>query len=233
MPKDDLKFSNTWVVIPAYNEETTIGQVLDQFQGTQYSVLVIDDCSRDNTSEIALSYSVTFLRHIINLGQGAALQTGFDYVLNHTAAEYIITFDSDGQHQISDIPKLLEPLKTGNYDVTLGSRFITKASKDKIPFIKLATLKLGLVFTKLTTKLKVTDTHNGLRGFTRNALKKIQIHQSRMAHASEILSEIAKKGLRYKEIPVSVLYTPYSRKKGQSIFNAFNILWDLFTGKEQ
>ena len=222
---------DTWVVIPAYNEETTIGQVLKQFQGEPYSVLVVDDCSTDKTAEIALNYPITLLRHILNLGQGAALQTGFDYILQHTSALFIITFDSDGQHQISDLPKLLEPLQAENVEVTLGSRFVTNGSVKQIPFTKVITLKLGVLFTKLTTHLKVTDTHNGLRGFTREALLKIQIHQNRMAHASEILSEIAKQNLQYKEVPVAVLYTSYSKKKGQSVFNAFNILWDLFVGK--
>ena len=232
MQKNKFEHHDIWVVIPAYNEETTIGQVLEQFQGEPYSILVVDDCSTDGTSEIALKYPITLLRHIINLGQGAALQTGFDYILKQTSAKYIITFDSDGQHQISDLPKLLEPLKAENIDVTLGSRFITNETTKQIPFTKLVTLKLGLLFTKLTTKLKVTDTHNGLRGFTAEALKKIQIHQNRMAHASEILSQIAKQELKYKEVPVAVLYTSYSKKKGQSVFNAFNILWDLFIGKE-
>ena len=231
MQKNKPSSHDTWIVIPAFNEETSIGQVLEQFKEEKYSVLIVDDCSSDLTSEVALRFPVTLLKHVVNLGQGAALQTGFDYIINYTSAKYVVTFDSDGQHQIADIPKLIEPLIAENMDVTLGSRFINRDSIKQIPFIKLVTLKLGLLFTRLTTKLKISDTHNGLRGFTIKALKKIQIRQNRMAHASEILSQIASKGLRWKEVPVTVLYTTYSKKKGQSILNAFNIIWDLFLGK--
>jgi glycosyltransferase involved in cell wall biosynthesis len=222
---------NVWVVIPAYNEAGSIGDVLDQFMNEDYSVLVVDDCSKDNTTDIILNYPVILLKHSINLGQGAALQTGFEYILNRTDAKYIISFDSDGQHNIKDIPTLLAPLKTGDYDVTLGSRFLMPESVKGMPFSKKIILKLGVLYTLITTRLKLTDTHNGLRGFSRGTLKHINITQNRMAHASEILDQIAHYKLRYCEVPVTIQYTEYSKKKGQSIFNSLNILWDLFFGR--
>lgn len=223
---------DVWVIIPAYNEESSIGEVLDQFTKTNYSVLVVDDCSDDSTPCTVINYPVILLQHSANLGQGAALQTGFDFVRNYTSAKYLVTFDSDGQHQVSEIAKLIEPLQLHDYDVVLGSRFLEADSNNKIPLKKKVILKLGLFFTRFTTQMKVTDTHNGLRGFTIEAVKKINIQQNRMAHASEILSQISKKNLKWKEVPVTIHYTEYSTKKGQSVFNAFNILWDLLFGKE-
>lgn len=220
-----------WVIIPAFNEESSIDKVLEDFTDKEYSVLVVDDCSQDNTIDVALNYPITLLKHIINLGQGAALQTGFDYVINHTKAAFIVTFDSDGQHDVNDIPRLLEPLKNGKADVALGSRFLNSKRAVDIPLMKLATLKFGVMFTRITSKLKLTDTHNGLRGFTAKSLQQIQITQDRMAHASEIIMRIAKHNLKWIEIPVTIRYTPYSKKKGQSILNSLNILWDLFVGR--
>ena len=223
---------NIWVVIPAFNEESSISFVLDQFLKSDYSVLVIDDCSTDNTTQKALKYPITLLKHMVNLGQGASLQTGFDYLVNFTQVKYVVTFDSDGQHDIKDIPNILEPLKSGKYDVVLGSRFLNPNSVDGISWLKLLTLKIGVSFTRISTGLKVTDTHNGLRGFSIHALRKIHINHNRMAHASEILSKIARNNLLYYEVPVTIHYTNYSKKKGQSIFNSINILWDLFIGRD-
>lgn len=220
-----------WVIIPAFNEEASIDKVLDDFSDKEYSVLVVDDSSQDNTIDVALNYPITLLKHIINLGQGAALQTGFDYVINHTKAAFIVTFDSDGQHDVNDIPQLLEPLKNGKADVALGSRFLNSKRPDGIPLLKLVTLRFGVLFTRITSKQKLTDTHNGLRGFTTKSLQKIQITHDRMAHASEIIIQIAKHNLRWIEIPVTIRYTPYSKKKGQSILNSLNILWDLLVGR--
>lgn len=221
----------TWVVISAFNEEGSIGGVLTDLVKKGYNIIIIDDCSTDQTSKIALEYPVTLLKHMVNLGQGAALQTGFDYVLKHTNAKYVITFDADGQHDVDDIPGLLAPLVKGKSDIALGSRFLRPITGSGMPVSKRITLKLGLTFTRISTGLNLTDTHNGLRGMTRDVLIKIKIEQNRMAHASEILAQIAHNKIRYCEVPVTIRYTPYSKQKGQSIFNSLNILWDLFIGR--
>jgi len=223
---------DTWIIIPAYNEEGSIGQVLEDFRGKPFSVLVVDDCSRDNTKSVALSYPITLVTHIINLGQGAALQTGFEYVTQYTDAKYVVTFDSDGQHDVNDIRNLIEPLMNCGFDVSLGSRFLDTNRLIDIPVAKWIVLKLGILFTRLTTGLKVTDTHNGLRGFSIEALRKINISHDRMAHASEILMQVSKHNIRWVEVPVAIRYTEYSKKKGQSVFNVFDILWDLFFGRD-
>ena len=229
--------STIWIVIPAYNEETTLGQILQALCKKDYSILVIDDSSRDATCEVAMNFQVVVLRHGINLGQGATLQTGFDYLKKNTNATCVVTFDSDGQHNIEDIQKVIEPVITSGYDVALGSRFkdsnYSMLRKNGMPFLKFITLKIGVAFTRLTTRLKVTDTHNGLRAISGNALKEINITQNRMAHGSEILSQIAKARLSYCEVPVEITYSDYSKKKGQSIFNSINIIWDLFIGRDE
>lgn len=222
----------TWIIIPAFNEEVSIGSVLGDLEGRGYNVLVVDDCSSDRTAEVTLEHPVVLLKHAINLGQGAALQTGFTYILQNTNAEFVVTFDSDGQHDPNDIPAILEPLQSKSFNVTLGSRFLKRDSVSGITKPKLFTLKMAVLFTRLSTGLTVTDTHNGFRGFTVDALKKIHIDQNRMAHASEILSQIAHNKLKYCEIPVTIRYTDYSKKKGQSVFNSLNILWDLLFGRE-
>jgi polyprenyl-phospho-N-acetylgalactosaminyl synthase len=232
--KYPLDNSNIWIVIPIYNESTVINHVLDELCNKNYSIVAIDDCSSDNSLDIIKKYPIVVLEHLINLGQGASLQTGFDYVIKNTEADCVVTFDSDGQHNVNDIPIIVEPILSGKYDVVLGSRFLNKAYNNSgIPFFKMVTLKIGLLFTKINTGLKITDTHNGLRAFSIEALRKIAIKQNRMAHGSEILNQIAKLNLVFCEIPVHINYTEYSNKKGQSIFNALNIIWDLFLGREE
>jgi polyprenyl-phospho-N-acetylgalactosaminyl synthase len=165
------------------------------------------------------------IRHPFNLGQGAALQTGIDYALAQ-AAEFIVTFDADGQHQVPDIARLVEALLQGHAEVALGSRFLGQALN--LPPLRRLLLRAATVFTRLTTGLQVTDTHNGLRAMTRRGAAAIRLRQNRMAHASEWLSQIAASGLRYVERPVTIDYTVYSLAKGQTAADALLILLDLF-----
>jgi glycosyltransferase involved in cell wall biosynthesis len=223
---------SVWVIIPAYNEAPVIASVLDSFKKTPYHVVVVDDGSKDLTSKIARLYPVDLIRHRINLGQGAAIQTGIDYVLSRTC-EYIVTFDADGQHTTEDIPSLIEPIRKNQADIVLGSRFIKGARVHGITARRKLMLRLAILFTRMTTGLKVTDTHNGLRAFSRHAASMIRITQNGMAHASEIFFEIAKYKLRYCEVPVQVRYTPYTLKKGQSLFNSINILLDLLIRRDK
>ena len=216
------------VIIPAYNEERTIGQVVREIREQGYEVLVVDDGSADQTIGVARGAGAKVLRHFFNLGQGAALQTGFEYAQKQNY-DIVVTFDADGQHEVKDITKILEPLLLGKYDVVLGSRFLRL--ENKVPLFKKIVLKLAVIFTRLTTGLKVTDAHNGLRALATKALEKVNLTQNGMAHASEILAQIAKNKLKYGEMPVSVYYTRYSQQKGQTIFNSFKILWELFWEK--
>jgi len=220
----------TAVVIPAYNEAPAIGRVLSELCPLACRIIVVDDGSSDQTLEVAAQFPVAILRHSTNLGQGAALQTGITYALRDPAVEIIVTFDSDGQHDPAAIADLEAALRSG-YDVALGSRFMPGGAAQNIPWLKRAVLWLAVRITRRMTGMSLTDTHNGLRAFTRAAASKICIRQNGMAHASEILSQVALYGMRYCEVPVNIHYTDYSLHKGQSIWNSVNILWDILGGK--
>ena len=213
-----------WVVIAAYNEAGVIGSVLSELV-RRYHVVVVDDGSQDRTADVAAEAGAWLMPHPVNLGQGAALQTGLKFALAQ-GASHIVTFDADGQHRAADIPRLLEALAQSGSDFALGSRFL--GNSVGMPLARRALLKAATWFTRVTTGLQVTDTHNGLRAMTRHGARQIALRQNRMAHASEMLSQIAASGLGYIEVPVTIEYSTYSLAKGQAISNALMILLDLF-----
>jgi polyprenyl-phospho-N-acetylgalactosaminyl synthase len=217
-----------YVVIPAYNEGTVIFRVVSDVKRAGYSVVVIDDGSSDTTAEQARAAGATVIKHPFNLGQGAALQSGIEYALAQ-AAECIVTFDADGQHRVSDISRLTDALVRERADFALGSRFLGEAPD--LPPLRRLVLHAATAFTRLTTGLQLTDTHNGLRAMTRSGASVIKLRQNRMAHASECLAQIARSGLRYVEQPVTIEYSAYSLAKGQHVRDAVHILLDLFARK--
>jgi len=220
---------NTWVVIPAYNEGAKLAEVLRGVLEYVPNVVVVDDGSRDNTFEVARGCDVHVLQHKINRGQGAALATGIEYALRN-GAEAIVTFDSDGQHAADEIEMMLEPLMTGEAEVVLGSRFLENTHKN-MPKLRQIIIKGGIVFTKMLSRINVTDTHNGFRALSDRAAREIEINQDRMAHASEILDQVTKKNLRYVERPVTITYTEYSKAGGQGNLNAIKIAARMILAK--
>jgi len=223
--------ADTCVVIPAFNEGRVLSGVLADLTRLPHAVVVVDDGSDDGTGRCAAEYPVIVLRHLVNLGQGAALQTGIEYALAIPGIRFIVTFDADGQHTVDDIERLLAPLRASTHDVVLGSRFLARAEAAGIRPSRVTLLKAAAWFTRLTTGLRLTDTHSGLRALTAEAAAALRIRQNRMAHASEILAQIAALKLRYCEVPIRVRYTPYSVRKGQSALNGINILWDIMKEK--
>ena len=217
--------SNAWVVIAAYNEATVIGDVVADVTAAGYRTVVVDDGSRDRTAELAESAGAAVVRHPINLGQGAALQTGIEFALAR-GADTIVTFDADGQHRAADIAGLIDTLARHDADFALGSRFLGTAVN--MPGSRRWLLKAASWFTRATTGLSITDSHNGLRAMTRRGATHIHLRQNRMAHASEILHQIASSGLKYVETPVTIHYSAYSLAKGQTLFDALLIVLDLF-----
>jgi glycosyltransferase involved in cell wall biosynthesis len=205
-----------------------IAGVVNNVKRVFRQVVVVDDRSTDPTADLAERAGAIVLHHPVNLGQGAALQTGIEYALAR-GAEIIITFDADGQHHASDIPRLVEALLTSEADFALGSRFLGRTIN--LPPSRRLLLRAALLFTRLTTRLKITDVHNGLRAMTRRGAAKLRVRQNRMAHASEMLEQIAQSKLRYVEVPVTVEYTKYSLAKGQKLTNSASILIDLMAGK--
>ena len=225
--------TDVWVIVPIFNEEAVIAQVLTNLMQSPYSIVVVDDGSSDKTLQQIAHLPVRVVRHACNLGQGAALQTGIDYALRWKATKFLVTFDADGQHDVADIPRMLAPLQQGTYDVVLGSRFLRAGDGVNLTLGKRLVLRCAVLFTRLTTGLQITDTHNGLRAFTADAAARLRITHNRMAHASEILAQIATLGLRYCEMPVTITYTAYSRYKGQKLFESLNIVWDMLMEKIQ
>ncbi len=213
------------VIIPAFNEAAVIARVVSEVARAGYRVVVVDDGSRDATADVARAGGATVIGHPFNLGQGAALQTGIDYALAHGAA-LVVSFDADGQHRVADISRLTEALAEERADFALGSRFLGQAPN--LPTLRRLALIAATRFTRLTTGLQLTDAHNGLRAMTRRGAAAIRLRQNRMAHASELLSQIADSGLRYVERPVTIEYTAYSLAKGQKLRDAVLILLDLF-----
>jgi glycosyltransferase involved in cell wall biosynthesis len=214
-----------WVVCAAYNEARVIGGVVRELVHAGYQVVVVDDGSGDGTRHVAVAAGANVVTHPINLGQGAALQTGIDYALAQ-GADILVTFDADGQHRVADIARLAEALRRERADFALGSRFLGQTYN--LPRLRRWVLQAATVFTRLTSGLRLTDSHNGLRALTRRGAAAIRLRQNRMAHASEIVSEIARSGLPYVEVPVTIEYTAYSLAKGQRIGDSVKILLDLF-----
>lgn len=219
-----MNLLDIWIVIGAYNEEFSIGNVVNDLKSIGYSVVVVDDGSSDQTFVTALRAGSDVVIHPFNLGQGAALQTGIEYALRR-GANFVVTFDADGQHAPTDIMKMLGVLEATKSDIVCGSRFLGAAKN--IPSSRTALLKLAVLFGNVTTGMKMTDAHNGLRVMTADCARRVRISQNRMAHASEIISIISSLRLKYSEAPVTINYTSYSLEKGQKISDALIILADL------
>ncbi len=216
---------NTWIVIAAYNEEHSIGFVVKELAKAGYkNVVVVDDGSDDETSRIAKQHTKHVLRHVVNRGQGAALKTGIDYALANDA-DIVVTFDADGQHRVEDLAALLAPVKKDEVDIALGSRFLKKDSG--VPFFRKIVLKGGVFMLWLFYGVRLTDAHNGFRALSRHAAEQVEITMDGMEHASEIVSEIRRKHLRYVEVPVVIRYTEYSKAHGQSSWNAIKIFYKM------
>lgn len=212
---------NTWFVIAAYNEAGRIGAVLAELLAIEANVVVIDDCSSDKTSEVCSKFNCSVIRHPINLGQGAALQTGMDYA-RQMGASIVIHFDADGQMQLKDVPALIEPIINGQAKVTLGSRYLH--SGNQVPWSKrLFIHKPSIYLQFVMTGLKLSDAHCGFRALSGDAVDLCRLQQNRMAHATEILELISNNKIPFKEVPVDIRYHHY----GQGFRKGFAVLADL------
>lgn len=213
------------MVIPLYNEADVIARVVDELHAEFENVVCVDDGSTDGSAEAAAAAGARLIRHPINLGQGAALQTGISYALTHAGARYIVTFDADGQHRVEDAVAMLAHARADDLAIVFGSRFLD--ARTRPGWMKKTVLKTAVLVTNLTTGMTLTDAHNGLRVIRRDAAAQLDLVQDRMAHATEIVLQLGNTGLPRAEHPVELLYTDYSKAKGQSILNSVNILVDL------
>lgn len=224
----DSATAHVWIVVPAYNEADRLPATLRSLCSRYANVVVVDDGSGDGTDDAVLSTTAWLLRHPFNCGQGAALRTGVEFALQR-GAKIIVTFDADGQHDAAEIPRLLAPILEGKADIALGSRF--RGGAVNMPWSRRLVLLGGVLFTRLFSGMRVTDTHNGLRAFSRQAAQAMAFAQDGMAHASEILDAIHAHHLRFCEVPVTVRYTHESLAKGQSSWNAIKIVGQLLLGR--
>ncbi|HSR88878.1 MAG TPA: glycosyltransferase family 2 protein [Candidatus Udaeobacter sp.] len=215
-----------FVIVPAYNESKNIGRVISGLfsQGFK-NIVVIDDASADNTYEEAKKAGAAVLKHEVNRGQGAALQTGNEYAMA-SGASFVVHFDADGQFNPADINKALAVMQEKNIDVLLGSRFLDNRSQ--IPWTKKhLVLPMARLINNFLTGIELTDVHNGFRILSRRALENINISQDRMAHNSEIVRQIKQKNLSYLEYPVEVTYNEY----GQGVGGGLKIIWEILHGR--
>ena len=225
-----MRETNTVVVVmPAYNESAIIGSVIARIPARIDSMkvipVVVDDGSADSTSEVARRQGAHVIRHLTNLGVGAATVTGLR-AAQELGADIIVTMDSDGQHEPAEIDLLVHSLANGPYDVVIGSRILNPRGMPVSRFF--ANLLLNAVTWVVYRKI-VSDSQSGFKVFSRQALDKLELNSPGYEVCSEIIGEIYRKNLRYKSVPIKALYTDYSQAKGQHFLNGVNLIIGLFT----
>lgn len=216
---------DVWIIMPVYHEAAVVADVVTRVRETFPNVVCVDDGSLDDSATRILGTGAHLVRHPVNLGQGAALETGLRYALAREGGEYFVTFDADGQHQVDDVLAMLEVARSGAADVVLGSRFLDQSGS--VPWLRRLVLRTAVLFSPAARRLRLTDAHNGLRVLNREVAERLHITMNGMAHASEIIAVLARSSWKVAEVPVTILYTDYSRSKGQSLINGVNILFDL------
>lgn len=216
--------NDTYIVVPAFNEEKTVSEVIEDIASHDYNVILVDDGSKDNTyknskkSQIKFPQRIFIVRHIINRGLGAALKTGMETALVHNA-KYIVTFDADGQHAFDDIDKVVKPLIRDDVDVVIGSRPF-----EDMPFSKNFANTVMNILTRIFYKANVKDSQSGLRAFKANSVSKINIISRGYGVSSEIIREIVKNNFKLEEITITTIYTPETQAKGTNAFVGLKIL---------
>ncbi len=223
----DIDTSGVWIIVPAFDEATVIGEVVADLRSVFAHVVCVDDGSSDETGEVALRAGAHVVPHPVNLGQGAAIQTGVEYARRQPGAQIFATFDADGQHRVEDVLAMLARLARGDVDVVIGSRFRGTAVS-RTPLLKRLILRTAARLSPSSRRLGLTDAHNGLRVFNRRVADNLNLTMSGMSHASEFVTLIDENRWRVAEEPVEILYTEYSTSKGQPLLNGVNIVFDGF-----
>ena len=218
-------YRDVWIVIPAYNEATVIADVVADVRSVFPNVVVVDDGGRDDTGDRAFAAGAHVVRHPVNLGQGAAIQTGVEYARSRPGAQVFATFDADGQHRVKDVVRMIERLRDEDLDIVIGTRFADQPP-DRMPMLKRLLLPIVAKLSRSSRKLHLTDAHNGLRVFNKTVADGLNLTMNGMSHASEFVALIVENQWRIAEQPVQILYTDYSMSKGQPLVNGVNIIVD-------
>jgi glycosyltransferase involved in cell wall biosynthesis len=221
----DTRYHDVWIVIPAFNEASVIGDVVADVRSVFGNVVCVDDGSRDDTGDRAHRAGAHVVRHPVNLGQGAAIQTGVEYARSRPGAAVFATFDADGQHRVKDVVRMIDRLTAEDLDIVIGTRFGDR-TPERMPTLKRLLLPVVAKLSPASRKLGLTDAHNGLRVFDRTVADGLNLTMNGMAHASEFVALIVENQWRVAEEPVEILYTDYSMSKGQSLVNGVNIVFD-------
>jgi glycosyltransferase involved in cell wall biosynthesis len=214
-----------WIVVPAFNEAGVIGDVIADLRTVFPNIACVDDGSTDGTGEIALAAGAHLVRHPVNLGQGAAIQTGVEYARRQPGAQIFATFDADGQHRVTDLVAMVDRLRAGGVDIVIGTRFARPAAS-RPPLAKRIVLRAAARLSPRSRRLGLTDAHNGLRVFDKTVADGLDITMNGMSHAGEFIMLIDENHWRVAEEPIEVLYTEYSKAKGQPLLNGINIVFD-------
>lgn len=218
-------YRDVWIVIPAYNEASVIADVVADVRAVFPNVVCVDDGGRDDTGDRAFAAGAHVVRHPVNLGQGAAIQTGVEYARSRPGAQFFATFDADGQHQVKDVVRMLDRLQTEDLDIVIGTRFADQPP-DRMPMLKRLLLPIVAKLSRSSRQLHLTDAHNGLRVFNKTVADGLNLTMNGMSHASEFVALIVENNWRIAEQPVQILYTDYSMSKGQPLVNGVNIIVD-------
>lgn len=219
-------FDHVYIIIPAKNEAARIGKVIGKSMELGYrNVIVIDDGSHDNTAEVALSYQATVLHHLVNLGPGAATQTGIEHAIKQ-GAKIIVTIDADHQQFPEDIEKMVHELETKDIDVVIGSRFMNR--ENQIPFIRIVYNMIANVITFILTGLMVTDSQSGMKAFKADFARKCHLHFNGFEFCVEFIRNIRVYKATHKEVPIRVIYTKDTLSKGQNLLTGIRMLAKLF-----
>lgn len=221
--------ASIFVIVPCYNEATVIRDTVGRLLEKGYRVVVVDDASSDNTKESLKGLPVYYIRHEVNLGQGAALQTGIEFALQ-AGAGWLVTFDADGQHDVNDIALMMEQLTKEKAGVIFGSRFLAGASAN-ISLSRKIILRSARLVNYFASGILLTDANNGLRLMTRDAALKMQITENRSTHSAQIQDMVRQNRIKYAECPVNISYTVYSRSKGIKNIASIRILYEMILFK--
>ena len=222
----DTRYNDVWIVVPAFNEASVIGDVIADVRSVFGHVVCVDDGSRDETGQRALQAGAHVVRHPANLGQGAAIQTGIEYARSQPGAQVFATFDGDGQHRVKDVVRMIDRLSAEQVDLVIGTRFADIGAVSRTPFLKKVVLRTAVWLSPRTRRLGLTDAHNGLRVFNKTVADTLNITMSGMSHAGEFITLAHENHWRVTEEPVEILYTDYSKSKGQPLLNGVNIVFD-------
>lgn len=223
----DTPYPDAWIIVPAFNEAKVIADVIADLRQVFDHVVCVDDGSKDDTADIAWRAGAHVVRHPVNLGQGAAIQTGVEYARSQPGAAVFVTFDADGQHRVKDVVVMIDRLSKGDVDVVIGTRF-AGTTVSQTPPLKRLILRAAARLSPSSNRLHLTDSHNGLRVFNKTVADNLNLTMNGMSHAGEFITLIVENHWRVAEEPVEILYTEYSMSKGQPLLNGVNIVFDGF-----